>query len=274
MNVDKVVELVERQIKHLTFGFEVESLPFDPEDSDDFHSMVRDYNFRIHRDNSVDESAGGQEYVSPIYDMTAIRDGILYAHLRDLLPEVRVTKRAGVHIHVGFDFLRAYDDSEEDARKLMRYISTLWVENESFFVDEYAGRWLSRRKWCKKLTHNDHIATMRNVLNDYRRFCQYTGVRDNRYKTLNLCSYTEHGTVEFRTFNSTTSAIEILDEISLCLSVVAYSYAYMMHEDKFPSLFVDLGQFKAFWANVQEMMELSPAISQDMQETRKSRMWV
>lgn len=266
-----IFEKVRSAVKFLTIGYELESLPF-PRDDEEFSDKVHRLNYHVHRDNSVHAELGGQEFVSPVLDTAYVMDGLLYRDLQTLLPYVETTTRAGLHVHIGFAFLRDYEGDEE-VLKLMRHVLTLWATHENFFVDDYASRLLSRRKWCRKILFEDHVESMRNALKSMNHLRRYSGTRANRYHTLNLCSYFEHGTVEFRTFNSTFSAREVIDAISLCLAIVGYSYAYMQYGEEFPSVFADLDQFKDFWAHTQELVNMEPEVSEQLKTIRQAQLW-
>jgi len=111
----------------------------------------------------------------------------------------------GLHVHVEVP-------QEARGKQFFARLARLWAALEddlqkakpvSFIREKYAKSW-----------SNSHSEAVANAVQKSEYGCL------DRYRTLNLASYPEFGTVEFRLWNGTNDFDEVEEIVSFCLAVV------------------------------------------------------
>ena len=212
----------------LTFGVEIECLP---SSSNSMRSVaqaitaagvtcnVETYNhgrrnhWKIVTDMSV---TGGFEVVSP-----ALRGEDGFAQLRkvcDTLTSLRcrVNKSCGFHVHVG-----AADQPIDFFKNLVKLYASAEDAIDSFMAPSRRG---SNNVFCNPLktrVRTEALSSASNVHEVAEAIRQDSGVAQarsqRRYCKLNLQSFWQHGTVEFRQHQGTVEAIKAENWTRLCL---------------------------------------------------------
>lgn len=165
--------------------------------------------------SSEDVSVGTCELVSPPLLLTE-------ESLEEVAKVIRVLKEAGakvnetcgIHVHV-------------DCRQILspdfyRLLLTFYSENEDK-IDQFIHE--SRRENKNRFCHSSKniFETWTNIWTEYPNMSNripnmLSGIE--RYYKLNFCSYTRHGTVEFRQLHGSLNESEIINWIVFCVNLV------------------------------------------------------
>lgn len=238
MELGKLTQVLNK----ITFGMELETSrhPF-PNNSDKTEAAEVDWAY--HSDGSV-SSNGGWEAVSPLMTIRSWKETHL-PFIESFADKINPTDAAGLHVHVGINNMTI---SEEKKVQIVKLILEFWREHEDMIADRIAQRLYSRRQWCYKLDYNSFEETVDNTLrqNSLRNMASAFG---DRYHTINLCSLSRHGTVEFRVWNSSKDIKYIRSAVEFSLSLVGYATAFVAKPTLFTKPFNDFEQFLDFrWA--------------------------
>lgn len=134
----------------------------------------------------------------------------------------------GIHIHV--------DGANHTATSLRRLVNFMFSRQEIIYDALAVG---SRKdRWCRPVSKNliDTMKKDKNITTESAEKIWYSPVNDGycggidhqhynptRYHALNLHSFFQKGTVEFRLFNSTLHAGKIKAYVQFCLALSAWS---------------------------------------------------
>lgn len=160
--------------------------------------------FRIDSDHSIKTSQIPFEIASPI-----LRDEDDLNNFKNVVTTVRKlgakseTQSAGIHVHVDFEDASAGE---------LASLAAIFSEIEKDLIKRFSTS--KPRKKYTLLTSKELIRSLNTVLFDryfnHDDFIQKLLSSQTRYHALNLRSYDQIGTVEFRLFNSTLD-LEVLD---------------------------------------------------------------
>ena len=175
--------------------------------------------WKVVTDASVDSTyTFGAEIVSPPLRGT---DGFLQlTKVCDVLKGVgcKVTKKCGLHVHVG---------ARDWALNSFKYLVILYANAEasidSFMAPSRRG---SENHFCQPMRINHRNLERANNIDQIAIACGQNPGRSSvrgsgRYKKLNLQSFWQHGTVEFRHHQGTIEADKALNWTKLCLRMCA-----------------------------------------------------
>lgn len=176
--------------------------------------------WKIVQDGSLGDYTRGSEVVSP-----PLQGEAGFAELRkvmDVLTRLRckITKKCGFHVHVG-----AASETVGFFKNLVKLYASAEDAIDSFVAP---SRRLSNNPYCGSLKNRirstSAIDTATNVAEVAVAIRQTTGaanVRDHtRYCKLNLKSFWQHGTVEFRQHQGTVEGQKAENWVRLCLRLV------------------------------------------------------
>ena len=190
-------------------------------------SDERGRNWRFVYDSSIRAVPGGQEYqvelVSPICryeDIERIQE--LVRKLRNE-GHMKINRSCGLHIHV--------DGAQFDARTLRNLVNLVANKEDMIYraLNVEAGR---EMRYCKKTDPQflrelnekkpKDLQTFRQIwYQDSRQNMTHGHYDSSRYRCLNLHSFFEKGTVEYRVFNGTSHAGRIKAAIQFVLAITA-----------------------------------------------------
>lgn len=190
-------------------------------------SDERGRNWRFVYDSSIRAVPGGQEYqvelVSPICryeDIERIQE--LVRKLRNE-GHMKINRSCGLHIHV--------DGTQFDARTLRNLVNLVANKEDMIYraLNVEAGR---EMRYCKKTDPQflrelnekkpKDLQTFRQIwYQDSRQNMTHGHYDSSRYRCLNLHSFFEKGTVEYRVFNGTSHAGRIKAAIQFVLAITA-----------------------------------------------------
>lgn len=261
------------ELELFSFGFELETLPFLTQDITKIEELRRLHEWHVHIDNSVSDM-GGKEFVSCPYHILSLQD--MLAALQDLIPFVRITERAGLHVHVGVEYLFNKNGKEERLIPFVKNLIYFWKDNEEYFVDDVASRLLTRRQWCKKITYGDYFKRLENYLTDGNTLGRFSGTKDNRYRTLNLCSIFEHHTIEYRLFNGTNRLQDVLDAVAVAFGITHFIYCKTVYPDRFPKLSSredNFSQYLLWQPMIGQVFGLHPDETEYRMQQRAEQVW-
>lgn len=172
-------------------------------------------NWKITTDGSVDPYyVSGFEIVSPILRGD---DGFRQTQIVcDILKNAgcKVNKKCGLHVHVG-----ASDWQLPTFKNLMLLYKQAEPSIDSFMAP---SRRLSNNGFARSLRINTAQLAAAHTMDDVARACGQTPGRahvrgSGRYYKINLQSYWQHGTVEFRHHQGTIEADKVINWTKLCL---------------------------------------------------------
>lgn len=176
--------------------------------------------WKVVTDGSLGDYSRGAEVVSPVLRGDAGLDAL--SRVCNVLKDngVKVNKRCGYHVHVG---------AREWQVDTFRNLCLLYAGSERF-IDSFMAP--SRRGaqggngFCRSLRVNHTAMASARTVDDVARACsQNPGtryVRDSgRYCKLNLQSFWQHGTVEFRHHQGTVEAEKAVNWVRMCLHMCA-----------------------------------------------------
>lgn len=185
-------------------------------------------------DNFNERSAYMVELVSPV--LTSVNISVLFSVI-DVIKSIGgiVNESCGMHIHVD-----SCSSGSSDVD--MDYLSVLFnkfvVEQERIFkdfkvkenrIERYCKRYDSSVPTCKSF---DSVMSFLN----YLYYNQHNGMgelRELRYFALNFYALKQHGTIEFRFFNSTLDKTEVARNIDW---VLHFAYSFKDYIDYLPVL--------------------------------------
>lgn len=190
-------------------------------------SDERGRNWRFVYDSSIRAVPSGQEYqvelVSPICryeDIERIQE--LVRKLRNE-GHMKINRSCGLHIHV--------DGAQFDARTLRNLVNLVANKEDMIYraLNVEAGR---EMRYCKKTDPQflrelnekkpKDLQTFRQIwYQDSRQNMTHGHYDSSRYRCLNLHSFFEKGTVEYRVFNGTSHAGRIKAAIQFVLAITA-----------------------------------------------------
>ena len=190
-------------------------------------SDERGRNWRFVYDSSIRAVPGGQEYqvelVSPICryeDIERIQE--LVRKLRNE-GHMKINRSCGLHIHV--------DGAQFDARTLRNLVNLVANKEDMIYraLNVEAGR---EMRYCTKTDPQflrelnekkpKDLQTFRQIwYQDSRQNMTHGHYDSSRYRCLNLHSFFEKGTVEYRVFNGTSHAGRIKAAIQFVLAITA-----------------------------------------------------
>ena len=190
-------------------------------------SDERGRNWRFVYDSSIRAVPGGQEYqvelVSPICryeDIERIQE--LVRKLRNE-GHMKINRSCGLHIHV--------DRAQFDAKTLRNLVNLVANKEDMSYraLNVEAGR---EMRYCKKTDPQflrelnekkpKDLQTFRQIwYQDSRQNMTHGHYDSSRYRCLNLHSFFEKGTVEYRVFNGTSHAGRIKAAIQFVLAITA-----------------------------------------------------
>ena len=190
-------------------------------------SDERGRNWSFVYDSSIRAVPGGQEYqvelVSPICryeDIERIQE--LVRKLRNE-GHMKINRSCGLHIHV--------DGAQFDARTLRNLVNLVANKEDMIYraLNVEAGR---EMRYCKKTDPQflrelnekkpKDLQTFRQIwYQDSRQNMTHGHYDSSRYRCLNLHSFFEKGTVEYRVFNGTSHAGRIKAAIQFVLAITA-----------------------------------------------------
>ena len=190
-------------------------------------SDERGRNWRFVYDSSIRAVPGGQEYqvelVSPICRYEDIE--LIQELVRKLRNEghMKINRSCGLHIHV--------DGAQFDARTLRNLVNLVANKEDMIYraLNVEAGR---EMRYCKKTDPQflrelnekkpKDLQTFRQIwYQDSRQNMTHGHYDSSRYRCLNLHSFFEKGTVEYRVFNGTSHAGRIKAAIQFVLAITA-----------------------------------------------------
>ena len=166
--------------------------------SESYNHSTRSY-WKVVQDGSV---CGGGEIVSPPLPYNPESLGqidAVYSALSNVGASMDQT--CGLHVHVDATWLRAYTSNQRDA--FFTFLTAAFQKHEAQF-DMMVQNHRNQNGYCK--------STLGKTARD---------LRSDRYHKLNLCSYTAHGTVEFRQYQGTMNAKAVKAWVTLCVAFVA-----------------------------------------------------
>ncbi len=139
----------------------------------------------------------------------------------------KVNETCGIHIHI--------DGANHNAKSLKNIVN--FIGSRQDLIYEALQVKSNRERYCKKLDSRLHskIKSTKNIVRTDIHSTWYSPVNhghafgsggrynDTRYQGLNLHSFFDKGTVEFRMFNSTMHAGVLKTYIQFCLAVSAWA---------------------------------------------------
>lgn len=188
-------------------------------------------NWKIVTDGSLGDMIHGAEVVSPILSGD---DG--FAQLRKVCDALtaagcRVSKSCGLHVHVG-----ARSENLQFFRTLVKMYAAAEQAIDSFLAPSRRG---SANTYCMPVRLQGDVANARTIegiancigqtsQNGTSRRGRRTGIvgrGTGRYCKLNLQSYWQHGTVEFRQHQGTVDAAKTENWVRFCLRMAVAARA-------------------------------------------------
>ena len=196
-----------------------------------YDSSITTFYGRIHRVNNSDDYA--VELVTPILNYDDIET------LQEVVNTVKkagavVNESCGLHVHIG-----ANDFGAKQLKNLLKYVAS----REELFYSAL-NVYESRKRFCRPTNERilkEIIAKNPKTLEEFANIwysgspsrvdCHYD---DSRYTICNLHSFFNHGTIEYRIFNSTLDTGEIKAYIQFCLALTAYAktVSYTVYKPK------------------------------------------
>ncbi|MCL6449013.1 MAG: amidoligase family protein [Armatimonadetes bacterium] len=172
--------------------------------------------YRVHSEHC------GEEAVSDIFTFAKwARAG--RTQTQRIIQYSQPATNAGIHIHVGI--MNLFNRPTEIRKTLLRLV-TVWdaIEDD---IAEIANRNRERIRFCNKW-NSAYVVDIYDDLANNR--CTKKNIKSvdktaNKYKTLNLKALKEHGTVEFRLWNSTKNWDYVENAVMISTGVVAYAIA-------------------------------------------------
>lgn len=191
--------------------------------------------WKIVTDASVDSSyTTGFEIVSPVLRG---EDGFRQVQkVCEILKSsgCKVNLKCGLHVHVG-----AGDWLLEVFKNLMLLYKSAEKAIDSFMAP---SRRESANSYCKSLQISPAGLAAATTMDELARACGQSGGRRNvrdsgRYYKVNLQSYWQHGTVEFRQHQGTIEADKTLNWVKLCLRLCLAAREGTRAAESFDALF-------------------------------------
>lgn len=191
--------------------------------------------WKIVTDASVDSSyTTGFEIVSPVLRG---EDGFRQVQkVCDMLKQsgCKVNLKCGLHVHVG-----ANGWSVETFKNLMRLYASAEKAIDTFMAP---SRRESANAFCKALRVSHGPLDAATNMDEVVRACGQSPGRTNvrgsgRYYKVNLQSYWQHGTIEFRQHQGTIEADKTLNWVKLCLRMSLAAIEGTRAADSFDALF-------------------------------------
>lgn len=170
--------------------------------------------WKLTSDGSLGDYSRGVEVVSP-----ALSGEEGFEQLRTVcrvLTEMgaKVNRRCGLHVHVG-----ARNHNVSFFKHLVKLYSQFEPVIDSIVAPSRRG---SANGYCQPVRVSEHSWNMATTIEQVARAIGQTGQRDGtRYKKLNLNSYWQHGTVEFRQHQGSVEVAKIENWVRFCLRVCA-----------------------------------------------------
>lgn len=185
-------------------------------------------NWQVVSDSSLHDSNKGCEVVTPIlsYEDLDILKRVI--NLIGISDKVVIDEECGIHVHVGNTLFTAR--TLRNLQNLLYNYEPLLFESLNVDINSYRAL-----NYCK-LSDNNFVQKLneikpRSLLKFADIWYKYqfnTKSRNNhynetRYHNLNLHSFFNKGTVEFRLFNGTLDSDTIISYVMLCLALCCYS---------------------------------------------------
>jgi len=166
----------------------------------------------------------GQEFVSPVYK---IRDyGTFLDEAYNIIQEMEfdsyTSDPTGMHIHVGIV------DVFDNPPAVLSRLADVWEVIEYTVVHDIACTSEYRESYCKEWQYKNSYVDSEYVKDKIKD----GNMSFNRYATLNYDAYQEHGTVEFRLWNSPNNIRDVMTAVEVSTAVVVY--AWLRSHDNLP----------------------------------------
>jgi len=165
--------------------------------------------WKIVPDGSLQAMSGyrGLELVSPILMDEAGLEQIRIVSRVLLANGVRVNRTCGLHVHVG-----ARGRQLPWFKNLLRLYAQFEPVIDSFLAASRRGTANTYCQPVRYLPEMDRAQTLNDLMRAYG---------GNRYRKLNLQSFSRHGTVEYRQHQGTVEAEKIINWVTFCLKLAA-----------------------------------------------------
>lgn len=190
--------------------------------------------WKVVTDGSLGDYTRGAEVVSPV-----LRSDAGFTQVKKVCDALtaqgcKVNKKCGLHVHVG-----ARDWELNTFKNLIRLYKSSEIAIDSFMApsrrasnNSYAQALMVREAALTSATNMDEVA---------RAIGQMGGARyvrnSGRYYKINLQSYWQHGTVEFRHHQGTVEADKVLNWTKLCLRMAAAAVEGTHYANSLQTLF-------------------------------------
>lgn len=182
---------------------------------------IQDYNhnvsqvWKIVSDGSLGNYATGIELVSPVlYGEAGLEE---VAKVADILKRFgcKITKKCGFHVHVG-----ARDEGVDFFRSLVKLYASAEPAIDTIVAPSRRG---SVNTYAQPVQVHPRVDRAQTIVEIAQAMGQSNyGIRGAaRYKKLNLMSFWQHGTVEFRQHQGTVESVKIRHWVRLCLLMCA-----------------------------------------------------
>ncbi len=179
--------------------------------------------WRTVSDGSLGDYHRGVEVVSPVLrgeeglrQLRIVCDALLAAR-------ARVNRRCGLHVHVG----GWQDETASFAKNLVLLYRNCEAQIDSFVAPSRRG---SLNSFCQPVAVSSYTRDVLSFDELVRSVGQSAGRMSARhparYRKLNLMSYYQHGTVEFRQHQGTVEAIKAEHWVRFCLRMAAAARAH------------------------------------------------
>lgn len=191
-----------------------------------YNHTLRD-RWKVVTDASLGNAVRGAEAVSPplrgeagFNQLRRVCD-VLYAH------RCKVSVRCGLHVHIG-----ARGEEPEFFKNLIQLYASAEPTIDSFMSPSRRG---SENLYCQAIRFNPMLLMAAQTVDDVVAAAYQTNSRSeefrrrgtvamrnaNRYRKLNLQSYWQHGTVEFRHHQGTVESTKVENWVRFCLKIAS-----------------------------------------------------
>lgn len=239
-------------INSFTIGTEVETKVLPSMKLRSINIKQENLGWCTHRDTSVCPDGSGSEMVSPKMILSELREKQL-DFIAEFLPLIEPTDTAGLHTHVG---VLNIPGSSKKKIQMVRSIADFWITHERYIITQVAHRKPQRAHWTKMMFNPQF---KRNVYDSIDRASDVRDIgnllgHDSRYHSLNLYSLCEHGTVEFRVWNSDTSMDYFMNCTTFSFALVVAAYLKAQFPSSFSQEdFMSVPMFSEFHQEVKKM---------------------
>lgn len=174
--------------------------------------------WKLVQDGSLGDYTRGAELVSPVLRGDDGLDQLRRACLVLKAVGCKVTQKCGLHVHVG-----ARSWGVQAFRNLSSFYYRAQVQIDRFMAPSRRAR---ANMFCNPVEYRAQLAAAAQDVAAVARACGQSPGSDTvrgsgRYRKLNLQSYWQHGTVEFRHHQGTVEAEKALAWVKFCLHVAA-----------------------------------------------------